>query len=158
MMHLHAGLTIGDKHLSVADIDRSIAFYCDLIGLRVIRTAENQTTLQPGAHHKIVLEPPHRLAPLEAPVGFTGFYHFSFLYPERRDLARILEKLMDVAYPVEQAIDYGIVEAVYLRDPDGIPIELYTNCPKHLWERSETGEVIIVPRPLTVDQLFRNLR
>lgn len=153
-MKNRAQLKIGEVHLAVADMERSLAFYCNLLGLQVARQFDDVILLSPGAHHRIMLDPPHRAAIRSPPHGYTGFYRFSFLYPERRELARIVRRLMIIDYRIDTVLDYGMTVAVYLRDPDGIPVELYVERPKEQWPRNEW---YIVSRPLDLASLLKEL-
>jgi catechol 2,3-dioxygenase len=63
------------------------------------------------------------------PPGSTGLYHVEFLYPSRRAVAQALKHVLDCSYVIEHCHDYGIGEGVILRDPDGIPLELYYDRP-----------------------------
>lgn len=154
---MHAELIIGEVHLTVANLERSLAFYCNLIGLRIAGRTDNRLVLVPPARDRIRINPPRRLPVPAAPRGHGGFYHFSFHFPRRRELSRIVKRLIDVAYGIDDASDYGVAEAVYLRDPDGIPVELYTDRPERDWPRSETGDIHMVCTPLDLERLFNEL-
>lgn len=154
---MHSELTIGEVHLSVANLERSLAFYCNLIGLRVAGRFDNRTVLAPPARGRISINPPRRFPELSIPRGHGGLYHFSFHYPHRRELARIVKRFIDDAYGIDDASDYGVAEAVFLRDPDGIPVELYTDRPEHEWPRNDQGDIHMICRPLDLEGLFNEL-
>src|SRR5215468_11923771 len=111
---------IGHVHLKVADLERSIGFYRDLLGFDLLFNLGAAAFLSAGGyHHHIGLNtweseggsPPHR--------GATGLYHLAIVYPTRAELAGALRRLMDAKVPLEGASDHGVSEALYLRDPDG---------------------------------------
>jgi catechol 2,3-dioxygenase len=155
---MHAELIIGEVHLTVANSERSLAFYCNLIGLRVARKFDHRIVLVPDARDRIRINPPRRFPALAAPRGHGGFYHFAFHYPRRREFARIVKRLIDAAYGIDDASDYGVAEAVYLRDPDGIPVELYVERPEREWPRSESGDIRMICIPLDLEKLLCTLR
>ena len=155
---MHAELTIGEVHLTVANLERSLAFYCNLIGLQVAGHSDERIILAPDPRGRIRINPPRRFPALSIPHGHGGFYHFSFHYPRRRDLARIVKRFIDEAYGIDDASDYGVAEAVFLRDPDGIPVELYTDRPEHEWPRNETGDIHMICAPLDLEKLLCELR
>lgn len=128
-----AGTHIGHIHLKVANLDRAIGFYRDLMGFDLqARMGDAAAFLSAGGyHHHIGLNtwesrdgaPPAR--------GTTGLYHFAINYPTRRDLAFAFKRLVDQGYPIGGASDHGTHEAIYLSDPDGNGIEL-------AWDRAQT--------------------
>ncbi len=156
-MNLHGEIIIGHMRLNVANLERSLVFYCGLIGLQKGEQDGNLITLCPGSHHHIVLEPPHRTGAHGAPYGHTGMYHFSFLYPERKELGRIVKKLVGTAHEIDGVIDYGISQAVYLRDPDGIPVELYVEDPLDKVTRRSERKLAITPKSIDLESLLENL-
>lgn len=154
---MHSELTIGEMHLTVANLERSLAFYCSLIGLQIAGRTDNRIVLAPPARGRIRINPPRRFSELSIPHGHGGFYHFSFHYPHRRELARIVKRFIDEAYGIDDASDYGVAEAVFLRDPDGIPVELYTDRPEREWPRDNRGEICMICRPLDLECLLSEL-
>lgn len=154
---MHTELTIGETHLAVANLERSLAFYCNLIGLRVVSRAGGRAKLS-GTPGRILINPPRPFSISALPRGHGGFYHFSFHYLRRRELARIVKRLIDDACGIDDASDYGVAEAVYLRDPDGIPVELFTDRPEEKWPRDSDGEILMLCKPLDLQNLFNELR
>lgn len=69
-----------------------------------------------------------------------------------------MKRLIDAAYGIDDASDYGVAEAVYLRDPDGIPVELYVERPEREWPRSESGDIRMICIPLDLEKLLCTLR
>jgi catechol 2,3-dioxygenase len=156
---VHPGTRIGHVHLKVADIERALVFYRDLLGFEVTqRYGEEAVFLSAGGyHHHIGLNtwesrggpPPRR--------GTTGLYHFAILYPDRRELAKALKALVDASYPLDGASDHGVSEALYLRDPDGNGVELYADRPEAEWPRDAEGGLAMVTRPLDLRGLLAEI-
>lgn len=136
---LHLDVRIGHVHLRVADLERATAFYRDYIGLDVV--AYGPDFGLPGAaflsaggyHHHVGLNTWSSEGGEPPPEGHTGLHHVAFLYPDRRELARAVERLIDHEYPIEGAEDHGATVSVYLSDPDGNGIELYYDRPREDW-------------------------
>src|SRR3954470_4699026 len=120
-MKAHPETTIGHVHLHVADLDRSLAFYRDILGFEVTaRYGESAVFLSAGGyHHHIGLNTWAGKGATPPPVGHTGLYHFAILFPSRKELAKAVQALMDHGYPIDGASDHGVSEAIYLQDPDG---------------------------------------
>ena len=155
-MKAHPETTIGHVHLSVADLERSLVFYRDILGFEVTaRYGDSAVFLSAGGyHHHIALntwagkgvEPP--------PQGHSGLYHFAILFPTRKDLALVLKRLVDAQYPITGASDHGVSEAIYLNDPDGIGVELYADRPRNTWKVDNDGKVEMSSLPLNIDELL----
>ena len=130
---LPAALRLGPVHLAVADLDRSIAFYEQSIGLRLHRRDDGVAALGAGAEDLVVLEhePGARRAGRHA-----GLYHVALLHPSRLELARAAGRLVATRTPISGASDHGISEAIYLPDPDGNGIELAADRPRERWGTS----------------------
>jgi catechol 2,3-dioxygenase len=146
---LPATLRLGAVHLTVTDLDRSVAFYEDAIGLRLHRRKDSLAVMGAGEEDLLVLyeEPGARRAGRHA-----GLYHFALLFPSREELARAALRLAATKTPIQGASDHGTHEAIYLPDPDGNGIELAADCPRALWPRplEYTGG----PHPLDLDGLL----
>ena len=123
---------IGHVHLKVSDLDRALEFYRDLLGFELTTMyGENAAFLSAGGyHHHIGLNTWHSKGGPPAPRNSTGLYHTAILYPTRKDLAEILQRLIDEEYPIDGASDHGVSEAIYLTDPDGNGVELYHDRPR----------------------------
>src|ERR1700752_246270 len=126
-MAIHPQTTIGHIHLTVADLDRSLAFYRDLLGFEVTMWhGDSAVFLSAGGyHHHIGLNTWAGKGAEPPPRGHTGLYHFAILYPTRKELAVTLKKLIEANYPLTGRADHGVSEAIYLNDPDGNGVELY---------------------------------
>ena len=147
---------IGHVHLKVADLDRALAFYVDVLGFQVTQRFGGQAAfLSAGPyHHDIGLNTwESRGGPAPAP-GTTGLYHTAILYPDRASLADALRRLVEAGVPLEGAADHGVSEALYLRDPDGNGLELYRDRLPEQWPRTPDGGLAMVTDPLDVQALL----
>lgn len=147
---------IGHIHLKVSDIERSLKFYRDLLGFEVTQWYGSSAVFLSagGYHHHIGLNTWHSKGAKPAPVAAAGLYHTAILYPERKDLAVILKRLMEANYPLSGASDHGVSEAIYLNDPDGNGVELYWDKPKEVWPKDEKGNLRMVSEPLNLEALL----
>ena len=156
---IHPEVTIGHVHLTVADLDRSLGFYRDLLGFEVTtRFGDSAVFLSAGGyHHHIGLNTWAGKGVTPPPPIHSGLYHFAILYPSRKELAKVLKKLIDAKYPLTGVADHGVSEALYLNDPDGIGVELYTDRPRSKWKVKNDGEVEMVTEPLNIKSLLKEL-
>jgi catechol 2,3-dioxygenase len=151
------GVDIGHVHLKVADIDRSLAFYRDVLGFdEQQRFGEQAAFVSAGGyHHHIGLNTWESQGGSPPPPGTTGLYHVAIRYPSRAALANALKRLIENDVPITGAADHGVSEAIYLNDPDGNGIELYRDRPEEEWPRPPDGKgVAIVSEPLDVQALL----
>jgi catechol 2,3-dioxygenase len=155
-MSIHPETAIGHVHLTVADLDRSLAFYRDILGFEVTtRYGDSAVFLSAGGyHHHIGLNTWAGKGVTPPPAGHSGLFHFAILFPTRKELATILKRLMDANYPLTGAADHGVSEALYLNDPDGIGVELYADRPRSQWKVKNDGEVEMVTESLDIDSLL----
>jgi catechol 2,3-dioxygenase-like lactoylglutathione lyase family enzyme len=123
---LPATLRLGAVHLTVTDLDRSIGFYQDAIGLKLHQRDGDAAALGAGGEDLIVL---HEAPFAKAAGRHAGLYHVALLHPSREELARALVRLANTRTYIEGASDHGISEAIYLPDPDGNGIELAADRP-----------------------------
>lgn len=147
---------VGHVHLKVADLERAIGFYRDVLGFELQqRYGEQAAFLSAGGyHHHIGLNTWESAGgPPPAP-GTTGLYHVAFRFPDRRSLARVLRRVVDAGVPLDGASDHGVSEAIYLRDPDGNGIELYRDRPREDWPRTDGGELVMVTERLDLRALL----
>jgi catechol 2,3-dioxygenase len=158
-MAVHPEVTIGHVHLTVADLDRSLAFYRDLLGFEVTtRYGSSAVFLSAGGyHHHIGLNTWAGKGVTPPPPGHSGLFHHAILYPSRKELAKVLKKLIDAGYPLSGTADHGVSEALYLNDPDNIGVELYADRPRSQWKVSNDGEVEMVTEPLDIESLLKEL-
>ena len=148
---------IGHVHLKVADLNRALAFYCDLLGFELIMMAGNDAAFisAGGYHHHIGLNTWYSKNASPAPVKAAGLFHTAILYPERKDLATALKRLIDAGYPLTGASDHGVSEAIYLNDPDQNGVELYWDKPKDQWPVDAAGNLQMVTDALDLNALLK---
>jgi catechol 2,3-dioxygenase len=150
---LPAATRLGRVRLQVADLDRSIAYYETVIGLRVIRREEAVATL--GAHgtDDVIVEL-HEMPGAKRITrrGQIGLYHFAILLPDRASLGRFVQHLASLGEYAGMS-DHFVSEAVYLQDPDGLGIEVYADRPRTAW-RTENNQLAMTTIPLDVPNLI----
>jgi catechol 2,3-dioxygenase len=153
------GASIGHVHLKVANIERALGFYRDVLGFEITQWYGDEAVFLSagGYHHHIGLNTWMSKNASPAPRQAAGLFHLAILYPERRDLAQALRWLIDAGYPLDGASDHGVSEALYLRDPDGNGVELYRDRPQDQWPRERDGGIAMVTRPLDVESLLAEL-
>jgi catechol 2,3-dioxygenase len=145
---------LGPVHLIVSDLDRSVAFYQDAIGLQVHEQTDAEASLGTGVGEPLLVlagEPGARRAGRHA-----GLYHVALLFPSRDELARALQRLVVTRNPIEGASDHGVSEAIYLSDPDGNGLELYRDRPREHWPApANPGDTVgMFTQPLDVQGLY----
>jgi catechol 2,3-dioxygenase len=150
---------IGHVHLKVADLERSMKFYCELLGFELITMYGTQAAFVSagGYHHHIGLNTWHSKGSPPAAENSVGLYHTAILYPTRRDLAVIFRRLLEANYPITGASDHGVSEAIYLDDPDGNGVELYWDRPRELWPKN-AGGIEMYTRALDINGLMNELK
>ena len=148
---------IGHVHLKVADLDRALKFYCDLLGFELTTTYGKDAAFisAGGYHHHIGLNTWYSKNGAPPPASSTGLFHTAILYPTRKDLAAIFRRLLDAEYPLSGASDHGVSEALYLSDPDRNGVELYWDRPREQWPFTPDGKLAMYTRPLDLEGLLR---
>ncbi len=150
-----SGLRIGHVHLKVADLDRSLVFWRDVIGLQVMARMPQAVFLSvDGYHHHIAINTWESAGGTPPAPGTTGLFHVALLYPDRAALATVLARLIAAGIALDGASDHGVSEALYLRDPDDNGVELYRDRPAAEWPRSATGDIAMYTRRLNVQELL----
>jgi len=149
---------IGHVHLKVADIERALKFYRDILGFQVMQWYGDSAVFisAGGYHHHIGLNTWYSKNAGPAPVKAAGLFHTAILYPTRRDLAVVLRRLIDAKYPITGASDHGVSEALYMNDPDSNGVELYWDKPKEQWPVDAAGNLQMVTDALDLDELLKD--
>jgi catechol 2,3-dioxygenase len=152
-----AGTRIGHVHLKVADLERSLKFYRDLLGFELQQYYGDSAAFisAGGYHHHIALNTWYSKNASPAPVRTAGLFHTAILYPERKDLAIVLKRLIEAGYPLTGASDHGVSEALYLDDPDKNGVELYWDKPREQWPVDSKGNLQMVTEALDLEGLLK---
>jgi catechol 2,3-dioxygenase len=150
---------IGHVHLKVADLNRSLSFYRDLLGFAVTEWYGDSAVFisAGGYHHHIGLNTWYSKDAPPAPRRAAGLYHTAILYPTRKDLAVALKRLVDAQYPLTGSADHGVSEALYLNDPDDNGVELYWDRPKEAWPLDAEGNLQMYSEHLDLVALLQEL-
>ena len=144
---------LGYASLTVADLDRSLRFYHRILGLNLLSSDDRQASLSVPESNRPLLVLEERPGARPKPPRTTGLYHIALRYPNRIGLGKALERLVEHRWPLLGAADHLVSEALYLSDPDGLGVELYTDRPRETWPRR--GEVIqMATDPLDVGSLL----
>lgn len=146
-------------HLKVSDLERSLAFYCGVLGFELQQRWSAQAAFisAGGYHHHIGLNTWESRGGSPPAAGTTGLFHLAVLYPTRRELADALRRLNDAGISLHGASDHGVSEALYLNDPDENGVELYWDRPEAEWPRDAAGGIAMFSRPLDLEELLRQL-
>ncbi len=140
--HAPLGLRIGHVHLNVSDLERSITFYCDVMGFDLLFNLGNAAFLSVGGyHHHICLNTWYSKGAGPVNRKSAGMYHFALNYPTRKDLALALKRLQEKNYPITGSSDHYTHIAIYLTDPDGNGIELACDRDPSYWTFMTDGKI-----------------
>ncbi len=150
---IHPETTIGAVKLTVSDLERSVTFYRNSLGLSVHRQSNNEAFLGAGNRDLLVLEEILGARPM---LNSTGLYHFAILLPTRLHLAQALVNLNHSATQLQGFADHLVSEAIYLADPDGNGIEIYRDRPRNQWSY-KNGELQMATLPLDLEGILNEL-
>jgi len=155
-----AATRIGHVHLKVSHLQRSLDFYCGLLGFQLmVRYGTEAAFISAGGyHHHIGLNTWYSKGQPPATEKAPGLFHTAILYPERRDLAVALQRLVDAKHPLTGASDHGVSEALYLDDPDGNGVELYWDRPRDQWPKDAEGNLTMYTHRLDIQGLLGELQ
>jgi catechol 2,3-dioxygenase len=155
---IHPDVRIGHVHLKVADLERAIKFYRDVLGFELTqRMGDSAAFLSAGGyHHHIGLNTWHSKDGARPARNATGLYHVAIVYPTRGELADALQRLIAAEVPITGASDHGVSEAIYLNDPDGNGVELYWDKPRDQWPMTPAGNLQMVSEPLDLEELLNS--
>jgi catechol 2,3-dioxygenase len=153
---IHPGVRIGHVHLKVADLERALKFWRDVLGFEVTQLYGGQVAFLSagGYHHHIALNTWESAGGSPPARGTTGLYHVAILYPTRVLLADALRRVIAAGIELDGASDHGVSEALYLRDPDENGVELYWDRDPKLWPRTPNSELAMFTRALDLDSLL----
>jgi catechol 2,3-dioxygenase len=153
---INPDVRIGHVHLKVADIERSLSFYCGVLGFELMQRYGSRAAFVSagGYHHHIGLNTWESEGGSPPPPNCTGLFHLAILYPTRATLADALRRLIAAKIALDGASDHGVSEALYLRDPDQNGVELYWDRPRELWPRGPNGELAMFTRALDLEDLL----
>lgn len=156
MPGIHPQTRVGHVHLKVADLERAIGFYADLLGFDLTTRYGDQAAFLSagGYHHHLALNTWESKGGTPPARGHTGLYHVAFLFPDRAALATVLKRLIDAHYPLDGSADHGVSEAVYLSDPDGNGVELYCDRAEAQWPRNADGSLAMTNGRLDLNALL----
>lgn len=148
---------IGHVHLKVADLERSLKFYCGVLGFEVQQRFGTRAAFLSagGYHHHLGLNTWESQGGSPPPPGSTGLYHVAILYPTQALLVDALHRVLAAGIELEGAADHGVSEALYLRDPDNNGVELYWDRPKEQWPRNTDGSLAMFTRALARESVTR---
>jgi len=148
---------LGHVHLKVADLERALHFYRDVLGFELQQRFGTQAAFVSagGYHHHIGLNTWESEGGSPPPSGATGLYHVAILYPTRALLAEALRRVLAAGIELDGAADHGVSEALYLRDPDDNGVELYRDRPESEWPRSPGGELAMFTHALDLEALLQ---
>src|SRR4026209_1980178 len=148
---------IGHVHLKVADIEKALKFYRDILGFEITQWYGNSAVFLSagGYHHHIGLNTCYSKSAAPAPRNSCGLFHTAILYSTRKELAIALKQILNANYPLTGASDHGVSEAIYLDDPDGNGVEIYWDKPQNKWPRDSAGNLIMVTELLDMEDLLR---
>jgi catechol 2,3-dioxygenase len=148
---------IGHVHLKVADLERSLKFYRDVLGFELTQRYGTEAAFLSagGYHHHIGLNTWESFQGPPPPRGSTGLYHVAILYPTRALLADALRRVLAAGIELDGASDHGVSEALYLRDPDANGVELYWDRPHEQWPRSTDGSLEMFTQRLDLEALLK---
>lgn len=155
-MQLDAGTRIGHVHLKVSDLERSLKFYCEVLGFELTQRYGHSAAFVSagGYHHHIGLNTWTSKGGTPPAPGTTGLFHVAILYPDRKSLSLALRRLIVHGVALEGASNHGVSEALYLSDPDQNGLELYWDRSESEWPRNSDGSLAMVTEPLDLSNLL----
>lgn len=150
---------IGHVHLKVSDLQRSLDFYCGVLGFQLMQTYGSQAAFisAGGYHHHIGLNTWYSKDQPPSDRHSVGLFHTAIVYPTRKDLAFIFDRLRRSNHALTGASDHGVSEALYLDDPDENGVELYWDKPREHWPLTQEGSIQMFTKPLDLKGLLKEL-
>lgn len=154
-----ANTRIGHSHLKVSDLNKALSFYQGILGFEITQWYSDAAVFLSagGYHHHIGLNTWYSKGGSPSPRNACGLFHTAILYSTRKELAQVLQQVLDANYPLTGASDHGVSEALYLDDPDGNGVELYWDKPKSEWPLDGSGKLRMVSDPLNLEDLLKEV-
>jgi catechol 2,3-dioxygenase len=151
--HRKPHIYVSQVDLKVEDLERSLSFYQDMIGFKILnKTNEKAILSADGIKPLLSIEQPKDVKPKQPRT--TGLYHYALLLPNRAELGKVIQHMINSSYPIQGASDHLVSEALYLADPDGNGIEIYADRPSSTW-KWENEEVIMTTDRLDIEGLIQ---
>ncbi|MCP1458195.1 VOC family protein [Bacillus velezensis] len=153
MTGIHQDTAIGYVKLTIKNMERSLGFYRNVIGLQVISQTDRSARLSADGKRVLLVLEENPSAVVLPERSVTGLYHFAILLPDRKELGIALARLIENGIALGQG-DHAVSEALYLSDPDGNGIEIYADRPRSTWQRDAEGNYVMQTAPVDVDGLL----
>ncbi len=152
-----AGARIGHINLKVADLNRSLAFYEGVLGFKITkRIGDEAAFLAYGDyHHDICINTWESFGGSPPAKGTTGLFHLAIVYATKAELRAAYLRLRTAGITLDNAVDHGVSQSLYLRDPDQNGVELYWDRPRDRWW-GDSGELKMGHRPVDPEELLRS--
>jgi catechol 2,3-dioxygenase len=145
---------VGVVRLQVSDLQRSLEYYGQVLGLEALTRGEGTASLGPRGGDRVLVELHERGGARRVPRGGAlGLFHFAILLPDRASLGRFVNHLREIRMPAGMS-DHLVSEAIYLSDPDGLGIEVYADRPRESWQRDSERQLMMTTMPLDVQSLL----
>ncbi len=153
MTSIHEDTNIGYVKLSIRSLERSLQFYCGVIGFQVLKQTDTAAELTADGEHVLLVLEENPSAVVLPERTVTGLYHFAILLPDRKELGIAISRLIENGISLGQGV-HGVSEAFYLSDPDQNGIEIYADRPRSTWQRDAKGNYIMGTAPVDVEGLL----
>jgi catechol 2,3-dioxygenase len=150
------GARIGHVNLKVSNLERSLAFYEGILGLKVTKRIGNEVAFlaYEGYHHDLCINTWLSRGGSPPPQSTTGLYHLAIVYAERRDLRAAFQRIKAAGFAIDAAVNHGVSESLYLRDPDENGVELYWDRPAAFWFNADRS-LNMYHRPMEPEALLK---
>ncbi|MDG0767895.1 VOC family protein [Bacillus halotolerans] len=153
MTSIHENTTIGYVKLTIRSLERSLQFYCNVIGFQVLNQTDRQAELTADGKRPLLILEENPSAVVLPERTVTGLYHFAILLPNRKELGIALARLIENGIALGQG-DHAVSEALYLSDPDGNGIEMYADRPRSIWQRDREGNYVMTTTAVDIEGLL----
>ncbi|MCM3355793.1 VOC family protein [Bacillus halotolerans] len=153
MTSIHEDTTIGYVKLTIRSLERSLQFYCNVIGFQVLNKTDRQAELTADGKSPLLILEENPSAVVLPERTVTGLYHFAILLPNRKELGIALARLIENGIALGQG-DHAVSEALYLSDPDGNGIEMYADRPRSTWQRDREGNYVMTTTAVDTEGLL----